>query len=370
MLIFKMFNKENNSKGILILTHKELHPSNPIFKVLHLYLTKLRERYLIFLHNGCVNRPYELFYVDLYLTTSAMKINNKCISFTSRNFLDKTFNNNKNDIITEFKNILKTHKLNFDFNIEKNKVFDFICVNRSSEVKKTLELLKYTINYSNIKKKCICFVIIEDDENNIYYKEIVKYYKDNKNNYLLFINGINLQKIKNSIWSGLTRKELAVLYNLSKVYLHGCEAEGESRTIHEALCCGCMVMAKENMCGGGLDYLNNKNSILYNEYNYFEKMEKIIEMQIDYIYDIHLFQQLNETFTIRKFSEIIYYKYNFDKVYNNINIFLSELNTDNLMDKLPSHDISVSWYIQLQGTSDIKTIQGLKIFKDFISEYL
>ena len=34
--------------------------------------------------------------------------------------------------------------------------------------------------------------------------------------------------------------------------MHCCEDEGESRTIHEALVCGCKILAKENMKGGGL----------------------------------------------------------------------------------------------------------------------
>ena len=67
---------------------------------------------------------------------------------------------------------------------------------------------------------------------------------------------------------GFTSKELSNFYKSSKIYLHGCENEGESRTIHEALCCGCKILAKYNMRGGGLDNLNLNNFLCIQKHTY------------------------------------------------------------------------------------------------------
>ena len=260
MHILKQFDKDNNSKGIVIITHKEIARYNPIFDKIIKLLSELQHQYFIIYHNGFSIIPSDMTIIDLYMTTIPSSFNKKCIPFTSRNFLDKIFKNNIENIYERFNRMLETHHISFK-KVERNnqKIFDFICVNRSVEFKKTLDLLKYSIEYIKNTNKNVCFVVIENNEKNPYYNEIIKYYEQNKLDNLLFINGLNIQKVKNSIWKGLTREELSTVYNLSKVYMHGCEEEGESRTIHEALCCGCMVLAKENMKGGGLDYLNNTN---------------------------------------------------------------------------------------------------------------
>ena len=93
---------------------------------------------------------------------------------------------------------------------------------------------------------------------------------------------------ENKIYVGFTQKELSILYNNSKIYIHGCEAEGESRTIHEALLCGCLIMAKINMKGGGLDNLTQSNSVLYENKNAVEKMKEALKKYERYSYDIEI----------------------------------------------------------------------------------
>jgi hypothetical protein len=363
-----------NYKGILIVTHKEIG-----FSLLNTFLMSIAKIYFILIHNGSVNSPQYPPYLTYNLTTIANKQNNKCLPFTSRNFLDKVFNNNEDSkLYSNFKILLKKYNLEYntdniaikDSNINiSNKLFDFICVNRSNQVKKTYDLLIYVTNYAkNNKDSKNCFIIIEDNINNPYYIQIINYYNNNKLDNILFINAVNFNNELPNIFKGLTRNELALLYKLSKVYMHACESEGESRTIHEALCCGCMVLAKQNMCGGGLDYINNTNGLLYNHNNYLIQMKTILNLYKNYKYNNLLYQNLSEIYTTEKFLKLLY-----DNLYSNskisFNYFKDNCNINNLMDKLPGHDISEAWFIPSickWGTADIKTLEQIKILQKYL----
>lgn len=61
----------------------------------------------------------------------------------------------------------------------------------------------------------------------------------------------------------LSRPEVATLMRSARIYVHWAEREGESRTISEALRSGCFVLADRGLVGGGLDYLEPKNSELF-----------------------------------------------------------------------------------------------------------
>tara|TARA_B100000902_G_scaffold194232_1_gene185553 strand:- start:4162 stop:5250 length:1089 start_codon:yes stop_codon:yes gene_type:complete len=360
MYIFLKHNNEKKIKGILIITHKET-----VNKNLFIYFKLIHEYYYILVHNGSVNKPRVLPYITCNLTTQENCINNRCIPYTSRNFLDNIFNNTTDSLIyKKFQSILEKYNLIYDIEYN-NKIFDFICVNRSSPIKLTFELLEYIIELLKGTDKTCCFIIIEDDITNPYYLKIMKLYNNNKMDRLLFINGYNLNKIKGSIWTGLSREDLSILYKLSKVYMHCCENEGESRTIHEAIACGCMVLAKDNMKGGGLDYLNRNNALLYNNKNYFKKMLEILYNYNNYIYDNELFKKLNITYSLQYFKQILY-----NNLYINTELSYDEFdnscNIDNMMDKLPAHDISEPWYLPDMCTADIKYDSQIRILNNIL----
>jgi len=65
----------------------------------------------------------------------------------------------------------------------------------------------------------------------------------------------------------LSKDEICNFMNLSKIFLLPVEKEGASRVIHEALLCGLPVITCKNLKGGGLDYLNEKNSLLIEDLN-------------------------------------------------------------------------------------------------------
>ena len=205
-------------------------------------------------------------------------------------------------------------------------------------------------------------VIAPNDHN--YYKSIVNLWNNNKIDNILFID-THVITIEKNYFKGFIAEELSYFYKSSKIYMHSCEEEGESRTIHEALCCGCKVLAKKNMKGGGLDYLNTNNSLLYNHNNYLIKMKEILDSYENYNYDLELFKNLNEEFTIDKFVNILYNKLNYNNIYSYLD-FKSKLNTNNLAFSLPGHNLIVPWYNLGKPTADILTDKQYEEFTKFI----
>ena len=120
------------------------------------------------------------------------------------------------------------------------------------------------------------------------------------------------------------------------------------------------------MKGGGLDYLNTKNSILYNNNNALNKMEVILNNYNDYIYDYKLFEELSEEYSIERFLNILYNNLNYK---NNCTFdeFKNKVNTNNLAFSLPAHNLSVPWYIKGKLTADILIDKQYKVFLNHIN---
>ena len=351
--------KNTNYKGILILTHKEL----PFFLQ---HLSKLSTNYYLFVHYGFLVNINNHPLITYNMMPDSRCIQNNYIPFTSRNFLSKHFNNNSNIKQTNenIKLILQKNNIIFPIKVD-IKNFNFIINTRAAEFKKAFELLEYSLQYldKNENDK-ICFILLEQDVNNNDYKKIINHWNKNKHKNICFID-THFINSNNTCYKGFTNEELSNFYKSSKIYMHACESEGESRTIHEALCCGCMVLAKENMKGGGLDHLNNKNSILYNHTNVIEKMIYISNNHKNYIYNTDIFKKLNEEYTVDVFLNFIYNSLS----YNNIlsyEEFKYKSNTTQLMFSLPGHNLSVPWYIKNKPTADILNNEQLNIFFNFI----
>ena len=354
-----LLKKPANYKGILIITHKE-------FSFFFKHLVNLSKHYYIFVHNGSINGIKEHPLIKYNMISDSRCIQKNYIPFTSRNFLSKHFNNNSNIKQTNenIKLILQKNNITFPINID-IKNFNFIINTRASEIKKTFELLEYSLQYldKNENDK-ICFILLEQDVNNIYYKKIINHWNKNKHKNLCFID-THFISSNNIYFKGFTTEELCNFYKSSKIYMHACENEGESRSIHEALCCGCMILAKENMKGGGLDHLNNQNSILYNHKNIMEKMMYINNAYNKYTYNHDLFKKLNEEFSVDVFLNFIYKTLSYDSILS-YEEFKDKSNTSQLMFTLPGHNLDVPWYIKNKLTADILSNEQYKILLDYI----
>jgi len=354
-----LLKKTANYKGILIVTHKELSFLLPHF-------VEFVTHYYIFVHYGFLVNINDHPLITYNMMADSRCIRDNYIPFTSRNFLSRHFNNNSNvqETNENIKLVLQKNNITFPINLY-IKNFNFIINTRAAEFKKAFELLEYSLQYlEKNKNDKICFILLEQDVNNSYYKKIINHWNKNKHTNLCFID-THLINSNNTCFKGLTTDELCHFYKSSKIYLHACEIEGESRTIHEALCCGCMILAKENMKGGGSDHLNNQNSILYNHKNIIEKMMYINIAYNKYTYNFDLFQKLNEEFTVDVFLKFIYNTLSYNSILS-YEEFKDKSNVSQLMFCLPAHKLDVPWYRKNKLTADILSTEQFQIFLDFI----
>ena len=166
------------------------------------------------------------------------------------------------------------------------------------------------------------------------------------------------------MFHGFNLDDVALFYKNSKIYIHSCEEEGGSRSIHEAICSGCYVMLKSNMKGGGLDNLkDNSQYTLYNNFNYKEKIKEAIEKQLIYVCKEEYLTEISEIYMLKKMLVILYDKLNYSsllKLDDFINI--CKKNTDYIQLKMAAHDLTVPWYIKNELTSTIKNDKQLKSF--------
>ncbi|MCB0353462.1 MAG: glycosyltransferase [Bdellovibrionales bacterium] len=354
--------KADRTKGILVLTHKEV-------PLLSDFIHAVASRYNVLVHNGSVNPPLGHPGVQLELLPSSRCISPKHIPFTSRHFLHRDFRpkDYASEVAVPFKDLL--NRLNLPWNArEGEKAFDFLCVNRAAEIKKTHELLTGLIVHLRAHPdRTACFIVLENDNtNDAYYQNLVQYWEANRLPNMLFVD-THLLPRTNSVYRGLSTSELSLFYNASRIYVHGCEQEGESRTIHEALCCGCYVLAKKNMQGGGLDYLSSLNSGFYLPNSLGQALDEAVHRTSTYNMPIGMLETFNEVYSVPRFLEALYLKLGYDKEMGRED-FSSQCDTENLMFALPGHALSVPWYRAGMPTADIFTQEQLDILCDRLSE--
>tara|TARA_B100000401_G_C52752996_1_gene694171 strand:+ start:210 stop:1331 length:1122 start_codon:yes stop_codon:yes gene_type:complete len=350
---------ETNSKGILVVTHKEI-------QYLKSVLSDLKKKYYIICHVGYnVPLPNDDF-LSYIFCTKVKKRYSKHIEFTSRHFLNECFNNEENiEIINEkFHAVLKLYNISLsekDQNNQHDRYFDFICVSRVCKNKNPIQSLLYLKQYCESTNANVCFILMyKENQDEPYYNHIIQIYNTMKHLNILFIDTRKLN-IQNKISvGGIPPHHLSYFYKKSKVYLHTCVNEGESRTIHEAMCCGCKILAHKNTRGGAIDFINANNGKLYDSNNYLHMMKESIDT-FDYnVYDIEFNKQFMEKYTIEKLLSFLYHSLpGFSETYEE---FKQHCDCVNLTNKFPGHDLTVPWYIKGSPTSDIKTKIQLEIF--------
>lgn len=353
MHIYKKFSKDKG-KGILIATHKE-------FSFCIDVLNKVKEKYNIICHTGFDTSPPRSEIISLQLISDSRCSNERFLPYTSRNFLRK-------DYLLKDKesSIKKVHEISntYGHSILFPEGFDFIYVGRCVEFKKTIDVYEYFYFMATQHFKTACMIILDaKTSNDGYYKRFCDNIKDTKN--ILIFDTHKIDHKKNTTYFGLNSEELSSFYNSSKFYVHGCEQEGESRTIHEALCCGCVVLAKDNMKGGGLDHLNSENSKLYNSRNWktvFQECCTTSKYDRKDISEKNVVK-FNELYTTEKFRKILYDKLNYKEDFD---IYQSNIDDTGMMFKLPAHDKNVPWYKDGNPTADIKTQEQKEIFKKLL----
>jgi glycosyltransferase involved in cell wall biosynthesis len=362
--IFKHPNKSN--KGIIIFTHKELQIfnlkvnrrliKNPIRILTTYFLFKrkiscIREKYFIGIHYGAHHRNLKTpAWVDFHMSAPG-----------TAKFLDNP-------------NIFPLNSANFtplvmQKDSDTTKYWDIICVAHSTYQKKYPELLKAIRKLFDLDNNLkILFVIAsgkDESDRKKYYKTIFEDYNkmfSQKERELFTI----IKTHPETGFQGFSYTFLSYLYNRSKVFTIFSQIEGESRVVKEAQLCGLPVVVKSDVQGGMRDYLNESNSLFFNNYEdahitLKEAIDNYDKFEINTDYWV---KELREDYSLKKLKDYLFEFYNSKGI-----IFDGELiNTDNLNRRLPAHyyDIeSVPWASNSEfrfKTTDIFNVYMLRSF--------
>ena len=365
--IFKHPNKSN--KGIIIFTHKELQLfnlkvnrrliKNPlrIFSTYFLFkrkISRIRKKYFIGIHYGAYQSNLKSSdWVDFHMSAPG-----------TAKFVDDPI-------------ILPLNSANFtplvmqkDFNAEK--YWDLICVAHNTYQKKYPELLNsirklFDLN-GNYK---ILFVIAsskdESDSKKFYNTLFEDYYKmfSRKEREQFTI----IKTHPETGPQGLSYTFLSYLYNRSKVFTIFSQIEGESRVVKEAQLCGLPVVVKSDVKGGMRDYLNESNSLLFDNYEEAhitlkEAIDNYDKFKIDTEYWA---KELREDYSLDKVKEF------FKQFYNKKGSKFDEelINTDNLNRRLPAHfydPLSVPWASNSKFRFKTTDILNVYVLQSFLKE--
>lgn len=251
-----------DTKGIIIFTHQETNWFFPLTKSIKSLLrnlksggrpdekiyNKIRKNYFIGLHVGADPKKINLDVdCDFYLTTNDSKpVNTKIlqIPLTARNFTPEYFTKQNYNKYWDILNISSIHK---------DKKLDLFL----KSIKKIFDLgydYKVLLITREHKTKLPHFYnSLMDDYYSLFSSK-------ERNNFVI------LQLSPQTQFPGLSQGALPFFFNSSKVCTLFTQVEGGSKTISEALCCGVPMVVKNDLFGGGRDFLNETNSLFFDTY--------------------------------------------------------------------------------------------------------
>lgn len=96
--------------------------------------------------------------------------------------------------------------------------------------------------------KCLLPILDQKMEGLKYKNSFLEKYNalpDSTKKNIIAIDTSVLEIDDNPYFFGFNLSDVALFYKNSKMYIHGCEDEGGSRSIHEAICSGCLVALKK-----------------------------------------------------------------------------------------------------------------------------
>ncbi len=367
MHIAKYYTK--NNLGIIIITHKEFNYFNlnitlrkkNIIKILFypffflkkiffkFFLLNLSSKYLIGIHWGAhssINQTPD--WVKFHLSapgTAKIEDGKFIIPLNSANFID--------DLI---------HKKNYP------KIWDILSIAKNIKVKKLDQFLLSIRKIYDTKRYFKVLLVISSnlvEPKNKFYTKIFDDYKNLFNDFERE-QFVILKTHPLSGFKGLSTFLISDLLNLSKVFTLFSESEGESRVIKEAQLCGLPVVVFKNLKGGGKDYLNNNNSLFFDNYDEAYKtlikaVENFDQFEID---TISLSKEISENA-----NKINLCKY-FDKLFQFYNLENNHIyvNNNNLSRRLPSHffDKSIFWANSNKFFYTTTDIISLNLFFKFL----
>jgi len=306
---------------------------------------KTQRHYFVGVHYGWTASSIPLYEnCDFLMTPQQIDTNRNNqiihIPLASRNFTPQCFQN-KNQI----------------------KYWDILCVSRMAKFKNLDYLLK-SIRKIFDKGYNYKVLMIVSENKKIYAK---KFYTNLMDDYYSLFSynerqNFSIMLLSSNIgFAGLPFEVMSHFYNSSKIFTLFSNAEGSSKVISEALLCGLPVVVKDNLEGGGRDFLRKNNSILFSSFeNAHESLIQAVEhYNLFKVENETLRQNLSEEFSLEKLKE--YFKRLFEE---NGQTFDGKLiNTDHLNIRIPAHlNENIPWAKDRFSTADIVTHKQLEIF--------
>jgi glycosyltransferase involved in cell wall biosynthesis len=338
------------SKGVIVFTHKERRFLESPFPILKETVEKLRERYVIAMHWGHFHTDVDLVpFVDFHLAgegtlTFKKGVQVRRIPLCSRNFIAGCFHDTP-----------------------AVKQWDILCIARPLKLKNLDELLSVVRAIYDrgvlLKVLLICPAPSQMDERDGWYAALEDDY------WRLFSEAershFSLMMLRGDGYPfPLSQEAMASYYNASKVFTLFSDQEGESRVIAEALLCGLPVVVKAHLRGGGRDYLTAENSKQFSTLD--EACNIFIELLSNYpryrFETLPLQRQLSEVYTAETLQREI------AKVFDETGIpFAGPMDLVGLDRKLPSHHISLPLSLRSSVTNDLNSLRSALVYLKSLS---
>lgn len=334
----------HTSKGLIVFTHKEksfFFASSTAIKSL---LSLLKAHYFFAMHwGGFIEEIQETIpYIDFHMASKGVvKFASSDIPFfnyCSRDFIPAIF-----------------------FNQSLHKHWDIIWVANSAPVKnadqffKSLKILFQKTTH--VKILIICMNTYKNKKALNLWTLAKTLLTEKELKCLTLLHGTT------PFMHPINADDMSFFYNSSKVFTLFSDKEGESRVISEALLCGCPVVVKKQLQGGGKDYLNDTNSMMFTT----------LEEAADCFYDLIINEKWknliptnqaetqSETYTIPKFKHVL------ETFYEEQNEPIEgEFILENLYKSLPSHQTLLPRSWCLSNQDDLKNMWG---FTKFLCHY-
>lgn len=155
------------------------------------------------------------------------------------------------------------------------------------------------------------------------------------------------------------------LYNASRTFTLFSQAEGQSKVIHEALVCGTPVVVREDLRGGGRDYLDERNSRTFADLEGAREAFVGLLTGDDPGFDpAYLRRDLSEEYTVDRLeSELRGIFADLGEVY------AGSLDRENLSVKLSSHRTTLPPALRRERTDDLRSRTALyRYLTDLLEE--
>lgn len=350
-MVYVLKNPIGGSKGIIIFTNKEKEMLENTNRLIKKQLSRLTEKYVVGMHWGWyANGVGEVPFVDFHLaapgTVSFSTDTHYRIPLCSRNFTADYFEP-----------------------LDVPKRWDILCIAQPKKYKRLTYVLQAL-------KKCYRRNIYLDvlflcptPEHMVgagWDREFFRMYEslfsaEEKRHIDLFTPPMtenNIHPLPNDI--------LPYLYNSSKSFTIFSKKEGACKVISESLLCGTPVIARSDLQGGGLDYLDEQNSRVFSTLD--EACDAFIDVAQNpesYAFDpSYLREDLAESHTAERLETELQNLFE-----ENGLEYKGEIEKEGLAFKLPSHEPTIpKQFRENPPKGDLKSHTALVMYIDYLLE--